>query len=37
LGDLEQGIEIREKQNHDLATWEPSWNRPKLKRPDPES
>ncbi len=37
LSDLEQGIEIREPQDHDLATWEPSWNRPKLKRPDPEN
>lgn len=36
LADLEQGIEVREPQNHDLATWEPSWSRPKLKRPDPE-
>jgi hypothetical protein len=27
---------VRQPQNHDLATWEPSWDRPPLKRPDPE-
>lgn len=36
LADLEQGLIVREPQNHDLATWEPSWDRPPLKRPDPE-
>jgi methionyl-tRNA formyltransferase len=36
LEDLERGIVVRQPQNHDLATWEPSWDRPPLKRPDPE-
>jgi methionyl-tRNA formyltransferase len=36
LEDLERGIIVRQPQNHDLATWEPSWDRPPLKRPDPE-
>jgi hypothetical protein len=35
LSDLEQGIVVRQPQNHELATWEPSWERPPLKRPDP--
>ena len=36
LSDLERGIVVRQPQNHALATWEPSWERPPLKRPDPE-
>ena len=32
LADLEQGVIVRQPQNHDLATWEPSWDRPPLKR-----
>lgn len=35
LSDLEQDNVVRIPQDHDLATWEPSWSRPKLKRPDP--
>jgi len=34
LHDLANGIEVRIPQDHHLATWEPSWERPPVRRPD---
>lgn len=34
MRDLEQGRVIRAPQNEANATWEPSWNRPPIGRPD---
>lgn len=34
LRDLDNGVIVRIPQDHDLATWEPSWERPPLHRPD---
>lgn len=36
LVDLEQGIIVRVPQDETLATWEPSWEREPLRRPDLE-
>lgn len=34
LGDLSRGIRVAIPQDEDHATWEPSWSRPPLRRPD---
>lgn len=34
LGDLDQGILVAERQDERVATWEPSWERPPLHRPE---
>lgn len=34
LGDLENGVIVAVPQDDSLATWEPSWERPPLRRPD---
>ena len=34
LSDLARGVLVSVPQDHDLATWEPSWDRPPLRRPD---
>jgi methionyl-tRNA formyltransferase len=34
LRDLEEGTIVAVPQDEDLATWEPSWSRPPLRRPD---
>jgi methionyl-tRNA formyltransferase len=34
LGDIERGILVRVPQDNRLATWEPSFERPPLTRPD---
>ena len=34
LSDLDRGVLVSVPQDHDLAMWEPSWDRPLLRRPD---
>jgi methionyl-tRNA formyltransferase len=34
VDDLSHGVYIAVPQNHNLATWEPSWGRPPIYRPD---
>lgn len=34
VGDIARGRLVREPQDEDCATWEPSWDRPPLHRPD---
>jgi methionyl-tRNA formyltransferase len=34
LDDLERGVIRRQPQDEDVATWEPSWHRPPVERPD---
>jgi methionyl-tRNA formyltransferase len=34
LDDLSAGVRVAIPQDEDLATWEPSWSRPPLRRPD---
>ena len=34
LGDIDRGVIVRVPQDHHAATWEPSWTRPPVGRPD---
>ena len=34
LRDLDQGVIVEIPQNESVATWEPSWERPPLHRPE---
>jgi len=34
MGDLARGVRVAIPQDDAAATWEPSWSRPPLRRPD---